>query len=373
MKAEGLDVVGFGAGEPDFDTPCYIVKAANEALKKGLTKYTPVSGTIELKNVIAAKLNRDNFVDYSIDEIIVSNGAKHTLHNVFQAILNPGDEVIILKPYWLSYPELVKMAYGVPIFVDTDKEKGFNIVVSAIEKAITPKTKAIIINSPNNPTGAVYPEQTLREMAELATEKGLYIISDEIYEKIIYGDQEHTCVAGLSQDIKNHTITVNGLSKAYAMTGWRIGYAAGPRDVIKTMCNIQSHSTSNPNSIAQYASVAALSMNSDFISKMNTELNKRRLYMVNTVNSIDNLSCSIPCGAFYVMVNIRDIINKKHNGKIIDSSLTFAKELLNAKMVTLVPGEAFGMEGFVRLSYAVAQENIEKGLSRIEDFVGELK
>lgn len=372
MRAEGHDVVGFGAGEPDFNTPTHIIEAAKEAMDKGLTKYTPASGTLELKKAIVEKLKRDNNLNYSTNEIIISNGAKHTLFNIFQVIIDPGDEVIILKPYWLTYPEIVKMANGTPVFVDTDYSNDFEIDIKAVEEAITSKTKAIIINSPNNPTGTVYSKNTLLELANLAVSRGLYIISDEIYEKLIYDKQEHISVAALSEQIKDHTITVNGVSKAYSMTGWRIGYASGPRELIKAMANIQSHATSNPNSIAQYASVAALNSESDFTATMNKELNRRRVYMVDKINSIKGLSCTNPSGAFYVMMNISNIIGKKYKQKSLDSALTFAEELLKAKMVTVVPGEAFGMEAYVRLSYAVALENIKKGLSRIEEFVYEL-
>lgn len=373
MKAEGLDVVGFGAGEPDFITPGIILLAAKDALDKGLTKYTPTSGTAEIKSAIAAKLKSDNRLSYSPDEIIVSNGAKHSLYNIFQAILDPGDEVIIPRPYWLSYPEIVKMAHGKPVYVETFEEDNFIVDVKRLRKAITWKTKAIIINSPNNPTGCVYPEAVLREISELAIEKEVLVISDEIYEKIIYDDLKHVSIASLGEEIKELTITVNGMSKAYSMTGWRIGYAAGPLEIIKAMTNIQSHSTSNPNSIAQYAATEALKSDNDFTSYMTAELSKRRLFLIGKVNEIDMVSCKLPGGAFYIMMNISKLFGKKHKGIIIDSAFSFSSALLDTKMVTVVPGEAFGMDTHVRLSYAVSLEQIEKGISRIKEFISELE
>lgn len=373
MKAEGLDVVGFGAGEPDFITPGNIIQAAKEALEKGLTKYTPASGTAEIKASIAAKLMRENGLQYSPEEIIVSNGAKHSLYNIFQAILDPGDEVIIPSPYWLSYPEMVRMADGKPVFVETSEQDDFIIDVKSLRKAITPRTKAIIINSPNNPTGSVYPKEVLREVAELAVEKQVLVISDEIYEKIIYDGHKHVSIASLGDEIKQLTVTVNGMSKAYSMTGWRIGYAAGPLEIIKAMTRIQSHSTSNPNSIAQYAAAYALASDDGFTSYMTAELNKRRLFLFKKINEIDLISCKLPGGAFYIMLNIGRLFGKKHKGKLIDSPISFASALLDAKLVTVVPGEAFGMASHVRLSYAVALEQIEKGMSRIKEFISELE
>lgn len=373
MKAEGLDVVGFGAGEPDFITPANVIQAAKDALDKGLTKYTPASGTAELKAAISAKLKRDNKLHYSPEEIIISNGAKHSLYNIFQAILDPDDEVIIPSPYWLSYPEIVRMAYGKPVFVDTYEKDDFIIDIKNLRNAITPRTKAIIINSPNNPTGSVYPEEVLREVAKLAVEKQVLVISDEIYEKIIYDGHKHISIASLGEDIRRLTITINGMSKAYAMTGWRIGYAAGPVEIIKAMTRIQSHSTSNPNSIAQYAATEALNSDDKFTTYMTDELNKRRLFLVDKINEIGLVSCRLPGGAFYVMMNISRLFGKRHKDKLIDSAISFASALLDAKMVTVVPGEAFGMASHVRLSYAVAMDQIEKGMSRIKEFISELE
>jgi aspartate aminotransferase len=372
MLADGLDVIGFGAGEPDFPTPDFIIQAAKEALDKGLTKYTPSSGTLQLRQAICRKLERDNHVSYTPDEIIVSNGAKHSLYNIFQAILNPGDEVIIPKPFWLSYPEMVKMADGVSVFVDTKEENCFKITIEDLKKAVTPKTKAFILNNPSNPNGCVYEEQELRALVELAVEKEFFIVSDEIYEELVYDGMKHISTASLGEKAKALTLTVNGMSKAYSMTGWRIGYTAGPKEVIKVMGNIQSHATSNPNSIAQYASTAALDAPRDCVKGMVCEFNKRRLYMTERINSIPYLSCKAPKGAFYIMMNISRAFGKKHGNTLIENSLSFAGAILESKMVTVVPGIAFGADSYVRLSYATSMDNIQRGLDRIEEFMEEL-
>ncbi len=372
MKAKGIDVIGFGAGEPDFNTPSFIIDAAKQALDKGYTRYTPSSGIFELRQAISEKLIRDNGIAYSPKEIIVSNGAKHALFNIFQAILNPGDEVIIPSPYWVSYPEMIKMAGGIPVFVDSREEDNFGINLNNLRRAITNKTKAIIINSPNNPCGSVYDRKQLEGIAELALKYGFFIVSDEIYEELLYDGAEHISIASLSPEVKDITLLVNGMSKAYAMTGWRIGYTAGTQKVIDVMANIQSHSTSNPNSIAQYASLAALKGHKDVVMDMVSQFDDRRKFMVNKINSIEGLSCTTPLGAFYIMMNINDILGKSYNGRIIDGSLAFADALLDSQKVALVPGIAFGADSYVRLSYATSKENIDRGLNRIGDFVSEL-
>jgi len=372
MKAQGIDVIGFGAGEPDFQTPSFIIEAAKEALDKGYTKYTPSSGIMELKEAICEKLKRDNNLDYEPNEILVSNGAKHSLYNIFQAILNPGDEVIIPSPYWVSYPEMVKMADGVPVFVNTLDENGFRIDIEHLETIITNKTKALVINSPNNPCGCVYDREQLEAIAKLAVEHDLFVVSDEIYEELLYDGAEHISIASLNPEIKERTLVVNGMSKAYAMTGWRIGYTAAQKEIIRVMSNIQSHSTSNPNSIAQYASLVALKGSKDIIKDMVCKFDERRKFMVDKINSIDMISCTKPQGAFYVMLNIKNIIGRAYNGRIIKGSLDFADALLEAQKVAVVPGIAFGADGYVRLSYATSKENIEKGLNRIEKFIKEL-
>ena len=372
MKAQGIDVIGFGAGEPDFNTPSFIIDAAKEALDNGYTRYTPSSGIIELRQAICEKLLRDNGIEYKPNEILVSNGAKHSLYNIFQAILNPGDEVIIPSPYWLSYPEMIKMADGIPIFVDTSEEDNFCLSLENLKHAITSKTKAIIINSPNNPCGCVYNRTQLGGIAELALKHNFFIVADEIYEELLYDGAEHVSIASLSPEIKDITLLVNGMSKAYAMTGWRIGYTAANQDIINVMANIQSHSTSNPNSIAQYASLAALKGPKDIIADMVSKFDDRRKFMVSKINSIDGISCTMPLGAFYIMLNITDIIGKTYDGRRIKGSLDFADALLECQRVAVVPGIAFGADGHVRLSYATSNENIENGLNRIGDFIGEL-
>ncbi|NLC43272.1 MAG: pyridoxal phosphate-dependent aminotransferase [Clostridiales bacterium] len=372
MSAEGHDVIGFGAGEPDFPTPDYILKAAKEALDIGLTRYTPSSGTLQLREAICRKLERDNRLHYTPDAIIVSNGAKHSLFNAFQAILNPGDEVIIPKPYWLSYPELVKMADGVSVFIDTKEENSFKPTIDELKKALTPKTKALVLNNPCNPNGCVYDRAELVAIADLAVENGFFIISDEIYEELVYDGMKHISIASINEEVKALTLTINGMSKAYAMTGWRIGYCAGPKEIISIMGNIQSHSTSNPNSIAQYASMIAIDGPKEELEKMVEEFDRRRLYMAKRINEIPGLSCGLPKGAFYIMMNIKRAIGKKHGNTMIDGSLTFADALLDTQKVTVVPGIAFGADNFVRLSYAISKEQIEKGLDRIEQFMKEL-
>lgn len=372
MKSEGIDVVGFGAGEPDFNTPLNILESAIEALNKGVTKYTPASGTIELKKSICAKFKKENNLDYKPSQIVISNGAKHSLHNALLAICNPGDEVIISAPYWVSYPELVKMADGVPVFVETKEEEGFKYKKETLLAAITDKTKAIILNSPSNPTGVVYSKDELQMIADIAVEKDIIVISDEIYEKLVYDGVEHYSIAAFNEEIKKRTIVVNGMSKAYAMTGWRIGYTAASEEITEIMSNVQSHATSNPNSIAQYASVVALEGDQDAIEKMRVEFESRRNFMVDKVNSIPLLSCMKPEGAFYVMVNISKLKGKSINGKVINDSLSFCDRLLEEANVAAVPGVAFGADDFIRLSYATSMKNIKEGLERIEKYLSQI-
>jgi len=369
MKANGIDVIGFGAGEPDFDTPKNIREAAIKAIKEGKTKYTVASGIIELKEAIIQKFKNENNLSYVPSQIIVSSGAKQCLSNVFQSILNPGDEVIIGSPYWVSYPELVKLSDGKPIYVETKEINKFKLTIENLNRVVTSKSKAIILNSPNNPTGTVYSREELMEIADFAKVNNLIIISDEIYEKLLYGTNPHISIASLSEDTYKRTIVINGLSKAYAMTGWRIGYAAGSKEIISLMSNIQSHTTSNPNSIAQYASVEALNGDQDDVSAMIKQFKLRRDYMVQRINNINNLSCIKPEGAFYVMVNISNILNKLIDGRVIKNSLDFSNLLLEREKVAVVPGIAFGVDNYVRLSYATSMENIKHGLDRIARFV----
>lgn len=368
MKAEGQDVVGFGAGEPDFDTPMHIKNAAIEAINKGITKYTPASGTMELKKAIVRKLERENGLIYDVSQIVVSNGAKHSLVNVFGAILNPGDEVIIPAPYWVSYPEMVRLADGVPVSLETYERDMFKMTPQMLENAITPKTKALIVNSPSNPTGMVYSKDELYAIAQICIRHKIFVVSDEIYEHLIY-EGETVSIASFGENIKSLTIIVNGLSKTYSMTGWRIGYTASSPEIAKLMSNVQSHATSNPNSIAQYAAVTALDSGLDFVENMKTEYIKRRDYMVDRINSIEGVSCIKPVGAFYVMMNINELFGKKICGVLINSSNDFAEALLNKAKVALVPGEGFFAPGYLRWSYAVSIDTIKKGLDRLEKFL----
>ena len=374
MKADGLDVVGFGAGEPDFNTPRHVIEAAVKAMDEGKTRYTPASGTIELRRAICDKLLRDNGLSYTPDQIVVSNGAKHSLFNAFQAILNPGDEVLLPAPYWVSYYEQIKMADGVPVPVMSTQEEGFVVSFEALDAAVTPKTKALLLNSPSNPTGMVYTKEQLQAVADIALKHDLYIISDEIYESLVYDGTRHISIPSLSPEIQERTILVNGLSKAYAMTGWRIGYTASNTTLAKVMGNYQSHSTSNPNSIAQAAGIAALTGNKDELNEMVRQFSERREYMVNRVNAIPGFKALMPKGAFYVFVNISGVFGKHTPaGAEINSALDFSKYLLEDKLCAVVPGEAFGDARYMRLAYATDMNSIKKGLDRIEEFVRELK
>lgn len=371
MIANGEDAVGFGCGEPDFDTPQYIKDAAIEAMMKGQTKYTPAAGTMELRRAVSEKFLRENGIKYEPSQIVVSNGAKHSLMNTFLVLLNPQDEVLIPAPYWVSYPEMVKLADGVPVVVNTSEENDFKATVEDFKKALTLKTKAIILNSPSNPTGMVYSEAELRKIADFAVANNLYVISDEVYEHLIY-EGKHISIASLSEDIKERTVTINGVSKTYAMTGWRIGFAAANEKIAKAMASIQSHGASNPNSIAQAAAVAALSGGLSDVRKMCVEFKKRRDFLVDAINKIDGVSCRKPQGAFYIMMNIDGIIGKSYNGQKIESADDFAKLFLDAEKVAIVPGTGFGALGYVRWSYAVDMESIEKGIERLENFLKHL-
>lgn len=370
MKAEGIDVVGFGTGEPDFDTPDYIKKAAVEAIEGGKTKYTPAAGTMELRKAICEKFKRENGLDYEPMQIVVSNGAKHSLVNTFVAILNPGDEVIIPSPYWVSYPEMVKIADGVPVVIETKEEDEFKFTAEEFEKAITAKTRALVLNSPSNPTGMVYTEEELRSIADVAVKHDIYVVADEIYEHLIY-EGKHVSIASFNEKIKDLTIIINGVSKTYAMTGWRIGYTASHIEIAKAMSNLQSHATSNPNSIAQAATIAALSGGEEEIAYMKSEFCKRRDYMVKRINSIPGVSCRKPHGAFYVVMNISKLKGKTLGGKVIRTSDDFADVLLEKARLALVPCSGFGADDFVRWSYATSMDNIKEGLDRLEAFLAE--
>ncbi len=372
LKAQGHEVIGFGAGEPDFATPEHIAKAGKEAIDKGYTNYTPASGTKELKKAVQKKFKKDNGLNYDLNQIIISNGAKHCLFNTFQAILNEGDEVIIPLPYWVSFPEMVKLGGGVPTFVEAKEKNNFKMDIEDLKKAVNKDTKVLILNSPNNPTGCVYTREELEKIASLAVEKEFMIVSDEIYEEITYEDKEHVSIAALGENIKNQTIVINGMSKAYAMTGWRIGFAAGPHKIIKIMSDMQSHATSNPNSIAQYASRAGLEGPKEPIYDMVAAFRKRRDYMVEKINEMPEISCTKPYGAFYAMVNIENLFGSRYKNQEIQGSMSFADLLLEAQKVAVVPGKAFGRDEFVRLSYATSLEEIKEGLQRLEEFIQKL-
>ena len=371
MKANGENVIFFSVGEPDFITPTNIRNAAKEAMDSGFTGYTAASGLPVLRSAICKKLKEENNLEYAPDNIVVSNGAKHAIYNALQAICNPNDEVIIACPYWVSYPELIKMADAIPVIVNTLEENNFKITYEELNNALTSNTKAIIINSPNNPTGTVYSKQDLEMIAQFAVENDLYVISDEIYEKLIY-DGTHISIASLNEQIKERTIVINGMSKCYAMTGWRIGYSAANKEITKIISNTQSHATSNPNTIAQYASLEGLNGPKDSLEEMSKEFFKRRNYMVERINNISNLSCQTPPGAFYIMMNVEKLLNKKINEKKITSSLQLAEIFLDECKVAVIAGEGFGIPGYIRLSYATSIENIKEGLDRIENLINTL-
>jgi aspartate aminotransferase len=372
LKADGIDVVGFGAGEPDFDTPLNIKDEAKRAINIGFTKYTPVGGTDDLKNAIIFRLKEDYGLTYDKTEIMVSCGAKHTLYNLTQVIIDEGDEVIIPSPYWVSYPEQVTLAGGTPVIIETREEDGFKIDPDEIKKKITSRTKAVILNYPSNPTGATYNEEDLREIARIALEAGLIIISDEIYDKIIYNGLTHTPIATLSEEVKESTILVNGVSKSYSMTGWRIGYSAGDRNVSSAMSKLQGQSTSNPTSISQIAAIEAFQGPQDEVVKMAKEFERRKNYIAKRLNEIPGMTCFNPQGAFYVFPNVSNFYGKSYNGNGIGNSVDFSEYLLDVAKVAVVPGVEFGSDKHVRISYALSMEEIIKGVDRIEEAVEKL-
>lgn len=372
MKAQGIDVVGFGAGEPDFNTPENVCNAAITAIKEGFTKYTPASGMNELKEAICRKFKEFNGLDYKPNQIVISNGGKHSLSNVFDAILNSGDEVIILAPYWLSYPEMVKMSDGVPVYVYGSKQNGYKVTAAQIEEAITDKTKALIINTPSNPTGMVYSEEELRSIAEVAVRKDIYVVADEMYEYLIYGDAKHVSIASFNKEIFKRTITCSGLSKSYAMTGWRVGYTGSSPEIAKLMSSVQSHATSNPNSIAQKAALEALSGPQETVEVMRTEFDKRRKYIFERINEMSYINTLEPQGAFYVFVDAEEAVKKAYKGEIIGSGARLAEILLEDYCVAVVPCADFGYPNHMRLSYAIDMDQIKKGMDRIESFISTL-
>jgi aspartate aminotransferase len=364
MKKQGLDVVSFGAGEPDFDTMFHIKEAAKKAIDEGFTKYTASSGIIELKEAICAKFRRDNWIDYEPKNIIVSTGGKQALFNMIMVTVDPGDEVIIPVPYWVSYEEMVKLAEGKCVFLKTNN---FKINPQDLEKAITPKTKMLILCSPSNPTGVVYDEKELKQIASICLKNNIYILSDEIYEKLIYG-KKHVSIASINEKIKKLTIVINGVSKSYAMTGWRIGYAAAEEEIVKAATRLQDHTTSNPTSISQKAALAAITGPEDHVAKMVYEYKKRRDFMVDRLNRIDGMIASRPDGAFYVFANVSKFYSDEVKG-----SMVFCQRLLEDAYVAVVPGIAFGDDRFIRLSFATGMEHIKRGLDRMEKFCEKIR
>ena len=369
LKAEGKSIIAFTAGEPDFDTPDFIKAEAKAALDKGLTKYTPASGIVDLKKVISEKLKKDNDLCYAPDQIIVSSGAKSSLYYSMLAVLNAGDEVVIPVPIWLTYPELVKLCGAKPVLVDTRKS-GYKLTAKALQEAITDKTKLLILNTPCNPTGAVYEEEELKALAEVIVKNDILVLSDEIYEKLVYG-VKHVSIASFNEEIKKRTIIVNGMSKSYSMTGWRVGYTAAEKEIVKAMTNIQSHAAGNTCTIAQYASVKAVSDGDNFIEDARKVFAKRRSLLIELAKKLPNVSYVEPQGAFYLFMDVSAYFGKTYNGRIIDGSLSFAECLLD-EGVALIPGKPFGDDNSVRLSYAVAESDIEEGFKRIAAFLKKL-
>ena len=360
MVKDGIDVVSLAAGEPDFDTPAHIKAAAIRAINDGFTKYTPSSGTLELREAISKKFKNDNSLDYQASQIVVSNGAKHSLYNIFQALCEKGDEVLIPSPYWLSYPPMVSLAEATPVFIPTRKENNFKVTEKELAAKVTKKTKCLILNSPSNPTGCVYDHEKIKFIAQLAVEHNFFVVSDEIYEKLIYDNKRHISIASLGKEIYDLTVTVNGVSKSYSMTGWRIGYAAGPSKLMSAISNLQSHASSNPASMSQKAALAALTEPQGCVKDMRQEFEKRRDLMVLRIGKIKNMSCVKPEGAFYVLCDM---------SKLNMGSVKLANRLLDEAKVAVIPGEPFGAESFIRLSFAASADRINKGLDRIEEWV----
>ena len=372
MRAQGINVISFGAGEPDFDTPARIKQAAVRAMESGHTKYTEVGGVPELRAAVCEKLRRDQGIEYAPDEVVVSCGAKHTLYNIVMALVNPGDEVLIPSPYWVSYPEQVRLLGGVPVPVPTHESTGFDLDPESVARAITPRTKLIIVDSPGNPTGAVFSADALRRVGELAVRHGLWVVSDECYEALTY-EGRHVSIASLSPEIKARTIVVNTCSKAYAMTGWRIGYAAGPRAIIRGMTDVQSQVTSNPTSVAQWAAVEALAGPQDEIAKMVGEFDRRRRVIVDGLNAMPGVRCVMPKGAFYAFPNVSGLFGKTYQGQRLQGSSAVCQFLLDEARIATVAGVDFGSDDHIRLSYATGLETIQEGLARMDRAVRSLQ
>ena len=372
MRAQGIDVISFGAGEPDFDTPARIKDAAVRALEKGQTKYTEVGGIPELRAAVCQKLKRDHGLEYAVDEVTVSCGAKHTLYNIMMALVNPGDEVLIPSPYWVSYPEQVRLLGGVPVAVPTPEATGFDLEPDALRRAVTPRTKMVILDSPGNPTGAVFSPEALAAVAKLAEERDLWVVSDECYESLTY-EGRHVSIASLSPAVRARTIVVNTCSKAYAMTGWRIGYAAGPREVIRAMTDVQSQVTSNPASVAQWAAVEALAGPQDEVAKMAGEFDRRRRVIIDALNAIPGVRCVMPKGAFYAFPNVSGLFGKRAKAGVLRGSADVCAFLLDEARIATVAGVDFGSDAHIRLSYATGLETIKEGMRRMDAAVRSLE
>jgi len=372
MRQEGIDVISFGVGEPDFNTPKHICEAAVKAMEEGYTRYTAVGGMPELKDAVIDKFKKDNGLDYEREEVMISCGGKHVLYNLAQAFLNPGDEVIIPAPYWVSYPPIVILAGATPVIVETKESDDFKLSAEALEKAITPRTKLLVLNSPSNPTGSVYTRSELNALADVVARHDVFVVSDEIYEKLLFDDAPFQSIAQVGKVLKERTFIVNGVSKTYAMTGWRIGYVAGPRQIVAAMTKIQSQSTSNPNSIAQKAAIAALMGPQNSIHEMLEAFDERRRYLVTRLNAMPGVHCNMPRGAFYAFANFRTYFGKKCDGKTIEGSADLCEFLLTNARVAMVPGIAFGADDFIRFSYATGIDVIDEGLNRIGNAVAKL-
>jgi aspartate aminotransferase len=365
LKSAGVDIVNFGVGEPDFDTPDYIKDAGIEAIRRGFTKYTPAAGSPELKEAVCDKLRRENGLEYSSKEVIINCGAKHSIYNIFQVMLNPGDEVLIPAPYWVTYPEAVKLAGAKPVILKTTEKTGFKLTAATLRRRIKPKTRLLVLNSPSNPTGAVYSESELRSLMEVAVAKKIFVLSDEIYEHLLYDGAKHVSPAAVLPEAKKWTLVVNGVSKSFSMTGWRIGYTAGPAEVISAMSNLQSHSTSNPASMCMKAAYAALTQPASALPGMVQAFAERRSFVVEKLNAMPGVTCRKPEGAFYVFPNMAGVLGKVYRGQSISTVAQLADYLLDAARVALVPGDGFGAEDYLRISYATSMENLRAGLERM--------
>ena len=373
LKAEGKDVISFGTGEPDFPTPEPICDAGIRAIENGQTKYTPAAGTVSLRKAICARVKEDYDLDYDESQVVVASGAKHVVYLTLAVLVDPGDEVILPAPYWVSYLEMIRLFGGKPVVVTAGEDQAFKITAQQLEDAITPKTKAVLLNNPSNPTGAIYSEAELRAIADVCVRHDLYIIADEIYDKLVYDGAVFTSIPTLSEEVKQHTVLINGVSKTYAMTGWRVGYALAEKPIAKAMSSYVSHSTGAPATMAQCASEAALQLPQDQVSAMRDIFESRRNYLVKRMNSLDGVSCLTPGGAFYVMMNLTQLFGKKIDGEVITDADAFARIFLEKSMVAVVSCTAFGAPDFVRWSYANSMENIEKAMDRLEAFLAKVK